>query len=79
MILDITYYNHCDDGSCDLGFAEWHCPSCGRQNNDYNDMWWNQHEKVHEDTLECEKCNDKFKVNKVEYGEYKINIEGNQE
>lgn len=71
--IEVTYYPHCDDGSCDLGSADWRCPECDGYNTDYDDLWWDQHEEDgHTVKSECEHCKATFAFKKIDYGEFEI-------
>ena len=73
QIIDITFYPHCDDGSCDLGSADYKCPNCGKQSSDYDDLWWDQH-KPNGNIVKtkCEHCDSAFAFKKVDYDEYEL-------
>lgn len=52
---------HCDDGSCDLGSLEYHCPSCNQLQINYDD--WFEVDNLYKDIpihTECDKCNSKL-------------------
>jgi YgiT-type zinc finger domain-containing protein len=40
MPNELEFIRHCDDDLCDLGSAEYTCPSCGKYIVDYGDLWW---------------------------------------
>jgi hypothetical protein len=72
-MVNIIYVTHCDDGSCDLGYALYECPKCDVVTEDYDKLWWGQHEPnntIHDS--KCDNCGKTNKLIKVDYGEYEI-------
>jgi hypothetical protein len=69
--IEIRFIDHCDE-SCGLGTANFECPSCGKWNTDYGDVWYGFSEYT-EDVVEttCEHCKIKLKLIRTkEYGEF---------
>ncbi len=52
---EIQYINHCDDCNCDLGSAEFNCPSCEKLNINYDELWWNR-DFITIIKIKCEFC-----------------------
>jgi len=42
----LTFRAHCYEESCDLGGVEYTCPACGKDDTDYDDLWWKRDEYV---------------------------------
>lgn len=53
-----TFYSHCEEPSCDLGYVEYDCPLCGRITSDYGDLWFRRDEVYGGDTVttSCSAC-----------------------
>ena len=71
MIIDINFVGHCDDGSCDLGYAQYICPKCKEYTSDYEELWWQQDEdKGNIVESKCECCKKTNTLKKISYDEY---------
>lgn len=53
-----TFYQHCDDPPCDLGYVEYTCPVCGERQYDYADFWFGRDDVYAGSEVEssCEGC-----------------------
>lgn len=52
---------HCDMLECSLGFAEYICPFCKKENTDYSKLFYG-YEDLKPIDLECSQCKTKFKI-----------------
>ena len=72
----VEFIQHCDHADCDMGQAQFHCPACNSNSNDYSDLWWNHDSiKLNENIgiCECEWCKTTYAFKKTsEYNAYKI-------
>lgn len=55
------FISHCDGGenfACDLGKFEYTCPACGKESDDFGDVWWERDSIYGGQTtsFNCEKC-----------------------
>ena len=76
--IEVHFVNHCDDNTCDLGYAEFNCPVCKELIHDYADLWW-VHDSVKESDNKCESycrtCKNTFLMEKTkDYNKYTIKI-----
>lgn len=67
MSTEVNFTCHCDEPGCDLGYAWYICPKCGKNTHDYMDLWWDRYEKA-EIKTKCENCKEEFTAVKEEGG-----------
>jgi hypothetical protein len=61
------FVSHCDGSegySCDLGYFEYTCPACGRDCQDFDEVWWNKDDIYlgREVKFNCERCDKPLKI-----------------